>query len=62
MESPWQLCPEFDLKMRQVTYTLTLNHSMAKTAQTTETQVHTHIYTLKMQFKDLILLLTSSFL
>ncbi|GFT43211.1 protein Aster-B [Nephila pilipes] len=38
MESPWQLCPEFDLKMRQVTYTLTLNHSMAKSAQTTETQ------------------------
>ncbi|KFM75932.1 GRAM domain-containing protein 1B, partial [Stegodyphus mimosarum] len=38
MESPWQHCPEFDLKMRQVTYTLTLNHSMAKSAQTTETQ------------------------
>ncbi|KAG8197913.1 hypothetical protein JTE90_020292 [Oedothorax gibbosus] len=38
LESPWQLCPEVDLKMRQVTYTLTLNHSMAKSAQTTETQ------------------------
>ncbi|KAF8783281.1 Protein Aster-B like protein [Argiope bruennichi] len=38
MESPWQMCPEYDVKMRQVTYTLTLNHSMAKSAQTTETQ------------------------
>ncbi|XP_076325279.1 protein Aster-B-like [Tachypleus tridentatus] len=38
MESPWQLCGESGHKMRQVTYTLTLNHSMAKTAQTTETQ------------------------
>ncbi|XP_076332600.1 protein Aster-B-like isoform X1 [Tachypleus tridentatus] len=38
MESSWQLCPENGHKMRQVTYTLTLNHSMAKTAQTTETQ------------------------
>ncbi|XP_021003694.1 protein Aster-B [Parasteatoda tepidariorum] len=38
MQSPWQITPEFDLKMRQVTYTLTLNHSMAKSAQTTETQ------------------------
>lgn len=38
MESPWQFCPDVDLKMRQVTYTLTLNHSMAKSAQTTETQ------------------------
>ena len=39
MESPWQLCPEYDVKMRQVTYTITLNHAMAKSAQTTETQV-----------------------
>lgn len=39
MESPWQLCPEYDVKMRQVTYTITLNHAMAKSAQTTENQV-----------------------
>ncbi|XP_023212269.1 GRAM domain-containing protein 1B-like isoform X1 [Centruroides sculpturatus] len=38
MESLWQLCPDVGHKMRQVTYTLTLNHSMAKSAQTTETQ------------------------
>ncbi|XP_076350220.1 protein Aster-B-like isoform X2 [Tachypleus tridentatus] len=38
MESSWQLCPENGHKMRQVTYTITLNHSMAKNAQTTETQ------------------------
>ncbi|XP_054715414.1 protein Aster-B-like [Uloborus diversus] len=37
-ESPWQHCPESDLKTRQVAYTITLNHSMAKSAQTTETQ------------------------
>ncbi|XP_022235421.1 uncharacterized protein LOC106475651 isoform X2 [Limulus polyphemus] len=39
MESSWQLCPENGQKMRQVTYTIALNHSMAKNAQTTETQI-----------------------
>lgn len=38
LETPWQPCEENRLKMRQLTYTLTLNHSMAKIAQTTDTQ------------------------
>lgn len=38
-ESNWQPCPETGHKLRQLTYTVTLNHAMAKTAQTTETQV-----------------------
>ncbi|XP_077524724.1 GRAM domain containing 1B isoform X7 [Amblyomma americanum] len=38
-ESNWQPCPETSNKLRQLTYTVTLNHAMAKTAQTTETQI-----------------------
>ncbi|XP_064470433.1 protein Aster-B-like isoform X2 [Ornithodoros turicata] len=38
-ESNWQPCPETGHKLRQVTYTITLNHAMAKAAQTTETQI-----------------------
>lgn len=38
-ESNWQPCPETGHKLRQLTYTVTLNHAMAKTAQTTETQI-----------------------
>ncbi|XP_037516329.1 protein Aster-B isoform X4 [Rhipicephalus sanguineus] len=38
-ESNWQPCPETGNKLRQLTYTVTLNHAMAKAAQTTETQI-----------------------
>nr|XP_037278719.1 protein Aster-B-like isoform X5 [Rhipicephalus microplus] len=38
-ESNWQPCPETGNQLRQLTYTVTLNHAMAKAAQTTETQI-----------------------
>lgn len=38
IQSPWLLDDETGHKSRTLTYTLTLNHSMAKTAQTTDNQ------------------------
>ncbi|CAN7983016.1 unnamed protein product, partial [Ixodes hexagonus] len=38
-ESNWQPCPETGHKLRQLTYTVTLNHAMAKAAHSTETQI-----------------------